>query len=72
MTDTLGNMNDVIRFPSPLDCEPEWLERPVSAIATHISAVYHEFTRERLPLLRASHRVWPGCTAAAGRSSCLP
>jgi iron-sulfur cluster repair protein YtfE (RIC family) len=44
-------MNGIIKFPDPADCEPEWLERPVSAIATHISAVYHEFTRERLPLI---------------------
>lgn len=33
------------------DCEPEWLERPVSVIATHVSRVYHDFTRARLPLI---------------------
>ena len=38
-------------FPALADCEPEWLERPVSVIATHISNVYHEFTRDRLPFI---------------------
>ena len=33
------------------DCEPQWLERPVSVVATHISRVYHEFTREQLPVI---------------------
>lgn len=33
------------------DCEQEWLDRPISAIAAHISSVYHAFTRDRLPLL---------------------
>jgi len=33
------------------DCEPQWLERPVSVIATHISLVYHEFTRDQLPVI---------------------
>ncbi len=33
------------------DCEQEWLDRPLSAIAAHISSVYHAFTRDRLPLL---------------------
>jgi len=44
-------MNDVLDLPNVADCEPEWLERPVSAIATHVSNVYHEFTRDRLPLI---------------------
>lgn len=34
-----------------LDCEPEWIARPVSALATHIAGVYHEHTREELPCL---------------------
>ena len=33
------------------DCDPQWLERPVSVVATHISRVYHEFTRDRLPVI---------------------
>src|SRR4249919_28768 len=33
------------------DCEPQWLDRPVSVVATHISRVYHEFTRDRLPVI---------------------
>jgi iron-sulfur cluster repair protein YtfE (RIC family) len=44
-------MNNVLEFPDVAECEPEWLDRPISAIATHISSVYHEFTRERLPLI---------------------
>lgn len=33
------------------ECEPEWMSRPISALATHIAGVYHEHTREELPLL---------------------
>ena len=44
-------MNEVLEFPGVADCEPEWRERPVSAIATHISNVYHEYTRNRLPFI---------------------
>ena len=44
-------MNNVLEFPTAVDCEPEWQQRPVSAIATHISLVYHEYTRDRLPLI---------------------
>jgi iron-sulfur cluster repair protein YtfE (RIC family) len=44
-------MNDVLEFPGVADCEPEWRERPLSAIATHISNVYHEYTRDRLPFI---------------------
>jgi iron-sulfur cluster repair protein YtfE (RIC family) len=33
------------------DCEAQWLERPVSVVATHISRVYHEFTRDQLPVI---------------------
>jgi iron-sulfur cluster repair protein YtfE (RIC family) len=43
-------MNNVLEFPA-VDCEPEWQQRPVSAIATHISLLYHEYTRDRLPLI---------------------
>lgn len=32
-------------------CQPEWLLRPVSALAAHISAIYHARTRRELPLL---------------------
>jgi iron-sulfur cluster repair protein YtfE (RIC family) len=44
-------MNALLEFPRVADCEPEWQERPVSAIATHVSTIYHEFTRDRLPLI---------------------
>jgi iron-sulfur cluster repair protein YtfE (RIC family) len=44
-------MNNVLGSPGVVECEPEWRERPISAIATHISNVYHEFTRDRLPLI---------------------
>lgn len=42
---------NTLEFPTLSDCEPEWLDRPVSVIATHISRVYHEFTRDQLPLI---------------------
>jgi iron-sulfur cluster repair protein YtfE (RIC family) len=44
-------MNDLLELSTVPECEPEWLERPVSVVATHISRVYHEFTRERLPII---------------------
>jgi iron-sulfur cluster repair protein YtfE (RIC family) len=44
-------MNNVLESPSVVECGPEWQDRPVSAIATHVSNVYHEFTRDRLPLI---------------------
>jgi iron-sulfur cluster repair protein YtfE (RIC family) len=31
------------------DCESEWLARPVSELAAHITAAYHERTRDVLP-----------------------
>ena len=31
------------------DCEPEWLGRPLSELTTHITAAYHERTRDVLP-----------------------
>jgi iron-sulfur cluster repair protein YtfE (RIC family) len=40
-----------LEFPALSECEPQWLDRPVSVVATHISRVYHEFTRDRLPLI---------------------
>jgi regulator of cell morphogenesis and NO signaling len=40
-----------LELSSLSDCEPQWLERPVSVVATHISRVYHEFTRDRLPVI---------------------
>ena len=42
-----------------VDCEPEWLGRPVSALVTHIAGVYHEHTREELP------RLWGRATELA-------
>jgi iron-sulfur cluster repair protein YtfE (RIC family) len=44
-------MSDVLELQRTVDCEPEWQDRPVSVVATHISTVYHEFTRDRLPLI---------------------
>ena len=44
-------MNEVLEFHSRVECEPEWQDRPVSVVATHVSNLYHEFTRERLPLI---------------------
>lgn len=35
----------------PGACESEWLLRPVSALAAHISAIYHARTRRELPVL---------------------
>ena len=50
-----------------LDCEQEWLDRPVSAIAAHISSVYHAFTRDRLPLVaHMASRLAPGQESASG------
>jgi iron-sulfur cluster repair protein YtfE (RIC family) len=44
-------MNDTLEFPRLTECEPEWVEQPVSVVATHISRVYHEYTRDQLPLI---------------------
>ena len=44
-------MNEVLKSFSVAECDPEWQNRPVSAIATHISNVYHEYTRDRLPFI---------------------
>jgi iron-sulfur cluster repair protein YtfE (RIC family) len=42
---------NTLEFPTLSDCEPQWLDRPVSVVATYISRVYHEFTRDRLPVV---------------------
>jgi len=44
-----------------LECEPDWLARPLSTLATHIAGVYHEHTREQLP------RVWFRVTELANQ-----
>jgi len=44
-------MNDLLRAPMLIECEPEWQSRSVSALAMHITGVYHEHTRDELPLL---------------------
>ena len=44
-------MDEVLEFASAAECETEWQKRPASVVATHISNLYHEFTRERLPLI---------------------
>ena len=44
-------MNTLLPAPSVTECEPEWQSRPVSALATHISGVYHERLRDELPIL---------------------
>jgi iron-sulfur cluster repair protein YtfE (RIC family) len=42
---------NVLELSTLADCDPQWLDRPVSVVATHISRVYHEFTRDQLPLI---------------------
>lgn len=37
--------------PSVLECEQQWLTRPLSVLVMHISGVYHEHMRDELPLL---------------------
>jgi iron-sulfur cluster repair protein YtfE (RIC family) len=49
-TRTLEDMN-TLELSTSSDCEPHWLEQPVSVVATHISRVYHEFTRDQLPVI---------------------
>lgn len=44
-------MNDLLPAPAPVECEPEWLSRPVCVLAMHISGVYHDHTRNELPIL---------------------
>ncbi len=64
-------MNEVLEFPSAAECEPEWQERPVSVIATHISNVYHEFTRDRLPFITSlATRVADDSWRTLDRRSC--
>ncbi len=41
-----------------VECEPEWIARPVSELARHITECYHQHTHEELPLLiNAAHRL---------------
>jgi regulator of cell morphogenesis and NO signaling len=35
----------------PAACDSEWVLRPVSALAAHISAIYHARTRRELPVV---------------------
>lgn len=44
-------MSDQLWAPRVPECEAEWLSRPMSALATHISSVYHEPMRHELPIL---------------------
>jgi iron-sulfur cluster repair protein YtfE (RIC family) len=44
-------MNELLSAPSVPECAPEWQSRPVGALATHISGVYHERMRDELPAL---------------------
>ena len=50
------------------DCESEWLARPVSELAAHITAVYHERTRDVLPRIIA---LVSGETSAFGEAHTL-
>ena len=38
-------------MPSVVECEQQWLTRPLSVLVMHISGVYHEHMRDELPLL---------------------
>ncbi len=44
-------MNELLSAPKVTECAPEWQSRPVGALATHISGVYHERMRDELPAL---------------------
>src|SRR5688572_26366029 len=44
-------MNERLSAPTFTECAPEWRSRPMGALATHISCVYHERTRDELPSL---------------------
>lgn len=44
-------MNDLSPAPAPVECEAEWQSRPVCVLAMHISGVYHDQTRDQLPVL---------------------
>jgi iron-sulfur cluster repair protein YtfE (RIC family) len=37
--------------PSVLECEEQWLTRPLSVLVMHISGVYHDHMRDELPVL---------------------
>jgi iron-sulfur cluster repair protein YtfE (RIC family) len=43
-----------------LECEPEWLARPITDLVGHITTFYHQHTREELRLLtNAAQRLVP-------------
>lgn len=44
-------MNHLVPARTLADCEPAWLSRPVSALSLHVSGIYHEYTRDELPVL---------------------
>ena len=44
-------MNELLLAPTVTECQSEWMTLPVSALATHISGIYHERMRDELPLL---------------------
>ena len=44
-------MNNPLPAPPVTECDPEWQSRSVSALATHISGVYHERMQDELPIL---------------------
>jgi iron-sulfur cluster repair protein YtfE (RIC family) len=48
--DKLSGVNQTIDSPLALEleCQLPWRERPVSAVAAHVSSTFHELTRDRL------------------------
>ena len=44
-------MNGLLSTPKVTECAPEWQSRPMGALATHISGVYHKRMRHELPAL---------------------
>ena len=44
-------MNELLSASKVTESAPEWQSRPVGALATHISGVYHERMRDELPAL---------------------
>ena len=44
-------MNELLSASTVTECAPEWQTRPMGALATHISGVYHERMRDELPSL---------------------
>jgi iron-sulfur cluster repair protein YtfE (RIC family) len=51
--DNLSLVNDQTDAPYSLhtDCELPWRDRPVSAVAAHVSSTYHELNRDRLAVI---------------------